>query len=193
METLISIMSIVFSNSTPKIPKPGIFGSKFKDSYAFIKLNNKKNSRVLTSNMKKVFRNCCPKYTNKAFWVRRLRIFIFSYETLLFHSSEEIDFSYENLAPNITRCFVKKLSETFSKPSSENTCIGVFSFWQLENNIIKWYNNITSYLKSALSNLPICKFSYKNKNVLIWYQKCLIWGFFCWNFKSQHPQIKMSL
>ena len=30
METLISIMSIVFSNSTPKIPKTGIFGSKFK-------------------------------------------------------------------------------------------------------------------------------------------------------------------
>ena len=70
METLISIMSIVFSNPTPKIPKPGIFGSKFKDSYAFIKLNN------------------------------------------------------------------KKTSETFSKPSSENTCIGVFSFWQLENNIV---------------------------------------------------------
>ena len=129
-------MSIVFSNSTPKIPEPGIFGSKFKDYYAFIKLNNKKNSRVLTSNMKKVFRNCCPKYTNKAFWVRRLRILIFSYETLLLHNSEEIDFSYENLAPNMARCFVKKVPETFSKPSSENTCIGVFSFWKLENNIV---------------------------------------------------------
>ena len=36
---------------------------------------------------------------------------------------------------------------------------------------------LLSYLKSAPSNLAICKISRKNKNAKIWKQKCLIWVF----------------
>ena len=60
-------MTISFSNSSPKIRKPDIFGPKFKN-LLFFKLCNKGNSRVLISSMTMVFQNCCPKDLNKAFF-----------------------------------------------------------------------------------------------------------------------------
>ena len=61
LRALISITNIVFSNSSPKIPKSDIFGPKFKDFYFCVKLCNKTNSRKLISNMTILFSNSSPK------------------------------------------------------------------------------------------------------------------------------------
>ena len=60
-------MTISFSNSSPKIPKSGIFDPKFKNFYFCTKLCKKTNSRRLILNMTMVFQNCCTKKLNKAF------------------------------------------------------------------------------------------------------------------------------
>ena len=54
-------MTISFSNSSPKIPKQGIFGLKFKEIYFRIKLCNETNLRALISNMTILFSNPSPK------------------------------------------------------------------------------------------------------------------------------------
>ena len=41
---------------------------------------------------------------------------------------------------------------------------------------------LLSYMKSAPSNLSICKISRKNKNVYFWDKKCLIRVYLGWNF-----------
>ena len=68
-------MTILFSNSSPKIPKPGIFGPKFSHFCYFTKFYYYNNSKVLISNMKILFQ----KYPNKAFLVPNLGIFIISW------------------------------------------------------------------------------------------------------------------
>ena len=75
---LISNMTIVFSNSSSKMCKSGIFGPKFKDFYFCSNICNKASSRVLISNMIMVFQNSCPKHPNKACLVPDLRLFIFA-------------------------------------------------------------------------------------------------------------------
>ena len=50
-----------FSNCSPKIPKQGIFGPKFKDFYFCTKLCNKTNSRTMIWNMTVIFLNSSPK------------------------------------------------------------------------------------------------------------------------------------
>ena len=69
-------MTIVFSNSSPKVPKWGIFSPKCKEFYFCAKLCNKANLRALFLNVTLVFQNCCPKHSNRAFLVLDLRIFI---------------------------------------------------------------------------------------------------------------------
>ena len=75
---LISNITILFSNSGPKILKSGIFGSKVKDFYLYTKLCNNTNLRTLNSNMTIVFQNCCPKDPNNALSILDLRNFIFA-------------------------------------------------------------------------------------------------------------------
>ena len=53
-------MTIIFSNSCPKIHRLGIFGPKFKDFY-FEPLYNQINLRALISNMTMAFFNSSPK------------------------------------------------------------------------------------------------------------------------------------
>ena len=52
---LISNMTILFSNSNPKISKKGIFGPKFRHFCFFKKFCNETNLRVLISNTTIVF------------------------------------------------------------------------------------------------------------------------------------------
>ena len=70
-------MTILFSNSSLKVPKLCTFGPKFEDFYFHIKLYNKADSRALISNMTIVFQNCYPEQPSKVFLVIDLRIFIF--------------------------------------------------------------------------------------------------------------------
>ena len=71
----------------------------------------------------------------------------------------------------------------------------------LNKNVVFWYfwaiisKNLLSYLKSASISL-FAKFHERNKNGLIWNQKCLIWVFLGWNLKTilsylkfRHPRI----
>ena len=70
---------MLFSNSSPKISKSGIFGPKFKNFYFCTKVCYKTNSRTLISNMTIIsFQILAQKYPNNAFLVPRLGIFIFS-------------------------------------------------------------------------------------------------------------------
>ena len=72
---LVRVMTIL-SNSSPKISKSDIFGSKFKHFSFCTELCNKTNSRKLISNMTIVFSNSSPKIRIK-YLVRNIRIFIF--------------------------------------------------------------------------------------------------------------------
>ena len=58
---LISNKTKIFSNSSPKIPKSGIFGPKIKDFYFCTRLCNKINSGTQISNMTMTFSNSSPK------------------------------------------------------------------------------------------------------------------------------------
>ena len=67
----------VFSNSSPKIPKSGISGPKFKDFQFCNKLCNKTNSNTLISNMTNFFFQIpVEKYPNKVFLIPNVGIFI---------------------------------------------------------------------------------------------------------------------
>ena len=58
---LISNMTILFSNSSPKIPKTGIFGTEFRHFCFFVKFCKQANLRVMISNMTILFSNSSPK------------------------------------------------------------------------------------------------------------------------------------
>ena len=75
MRVLISNMTILLSNSNPKIPKSDIFSPKFKDFHFSTKLCNKTSLKMLLSNM--TFKFQPQKYANLAFLVLNLGIFIF--------------------------------------------------------------------------------------------------------------------
>ena len=51
---------------------------------------------------------------------------------------------------------------------------------------------LLSYLKSAPSNLSICKISRKNKNAYIWDQICLFCVFLGWNLKTILSYLKSA-
>ena len=92
LRVLISNMTTVFSNSSPKIPKWDIFCPKFKNFYIYTKLCSKTNSRTLISNMTITFSNSSQKYASL---VPNLRIFIL-HQTLQSDKFEGIDFKYDN-------------------------------------------------------------------------------------------------
>ena len=71
----ISNMRIVFSNSSPKIHKSGIFGPKYK--LFFHKILQLDKFGVLISNMKILFSNSISKYPKKTFLVPKLGDFVF--------------------------------------------------------------------------------------------------------------------
>ena len=65
--TLISIMKLVFSYSSPKIPKSDSFSPKFNYFHFCTKLYNKMNSRALILRMTIVFQSCAPKHLHQVF------------------------------------------------------------------------------------------------------------------------------
>ena len=67
-------MTTQFSNSSPKLPKSGVFGPKFKHFCFFVKFCKQTNLRMLISNLTIVL---CQKYPNKAFLVPDIRHFCF--------------------------------------------------------------------------------------------------------------------
>ena len=85
-------MTIYVSTSSPKIPKSGIFGTKFKDFYFCTKLWNKTNYRTLISNMRIIFSNSIPKIQKSD---KEILVFVL-HETLQQDKFEGADFKYDN-------------------------------------------------------------------------------------------------
>ena len=56
-----SNIAILFSNSSPKLPKSGIFGPKFRNFHYFTKFCNYTNPKVLISNMTILLSNSSTK------------------------------------------------------------------------------------------------------------------------------------
>ena len=99
---LISNMTIVVSNSSPKITKQGFFGPKFCFFFFFEKFWSYTNSRVMISNMTiaffKILAQKCP---SNVFFVPNLDIFVclfvcFCGEILQLDKFEDADFKYDN-------------------------------------------------------------------------------------------------
>ena len=70
-------MTILLSNSSPKIPKSGIFDSKFRYFCVFVKFYNQTNSRVLISNMTILFSNSPVKIPKSNLFSPKCRHFCF--------------------------------------------------------------------------------------------------------------------
>ena len=71
------VLTILFSNSSPKIPKSGMFGPRFKHFYFCTKLCSKTNSRVLISNMTILFSNSSPKIPESRIFGPKFKDFCF--------------------------------------------------------------------------------------------------------------------
>ena len=104
MRVLISNMRILFSNSSPKIAKSGIFAPKFRYFCFFVKFWKWTNLRMMISNMTILFLKFLPKNTEiKHFWSKipkcgsfgpKFRHFI--HQILQLDKFEGIDFKYNN-------------------------------------------------------------------------------------------------
>ena len=110
-------MTIVVSNSSPKITKQGFFGPKFCFFFFFEKFWSQTNSRVMISNMTiaffKILAQKCP---SNVFFVPNLDIFVclfvcFCGEILQLDKFEDADFKYDN---------------SFWKFQAKNSQIGIF-------------------------------------------------------------------
>ena len=66
--TLISIMKLVFSYSSPKIPKSDSFSPKFNYFHFCTKLYNKMNSRTLILHVTIVFKIAAQNTNIRSFW-----------------------------------------------------------------------------------------------------------------------------
>ena len=78
----ISNMTILFSNSSRKTHKSGIFGPRFKDFYFCTKLCNKTNSKMLISNMTIIFSNSSSKIRKSDIFGPKFKNFFFLHKTL---------------------------------------------------------------------------------------------------------------
>ena len=74
---LISNMTILFSTSSPKIPKPGIFGSKFKDFYFASYFPRRQIRGRWLQIWQWFFQIPAWKYPNTPFFVLNISIFYF--------------------------------------------------------------------------------------------------------------------
>ena len=70
-------MTILFSNSSPKISKSWNFGSKLKDFHFCTRLCNKANLRTQISNMTIVFSNSTPKICKSGIFGPKFKDFYF--------------------------------------------------------------------------------------------------------------------
>ena len=93
---LISNTTILFSNSSPKIPKSGIFGPKFTKFCFSATFCNQANSRVLISNVTILFLNSTSKRHNSGIFVPQFGYFYFFGKILQIDKFEGADFKYDN-------------------------------------------------------------------------------------------------
>ena len=112
-ELLLNI-TILFSNSSPKEPKWGIFCPKFSDFYFCIIINDKTNLRTLISNMTMIISSSSPKIRKSGIFGLKFKVFCFSIKLCNKANSRE-------LIPDMTLVFQnscpKHPNKTFLVPN----------------------------------------------------------------------------
>ena len=149
-------MAILFSNSSPKILKSGIFGPKLKEFYFCTKLCNKANSRRLVSNMTIAFSNSSLNtYKLGVFLIPNLRIFIL-HQTLQLDKFEGVDFKYDHyffeFQPS-KAYFVLNISSYF-----------IFA-WNFEYSRVLTSKMAIAFLKNFSQKMPKYEIFFENSNV----------------------------
>ena len=104
-------MTIVFEISSSKIPKSGIFGSKFRYFFIFheiLQQNKFEGADFKYDNIVFKFR---PKSTQIRHFLSQILAFLFFGKTLLIDKFEGVDFKYDN-------SFFKILAQKYSNKAS---------------------------------------------------------------------------
>ena len=94
--TLISNMTIVFSNSTSKRSKLAIFGNQFKDFYFGLNFTIRQNRGCPFQIWQWFFQIPAQNYPNNAFFSPKCKYFLFLHETSHIEKLEDNDFENEN-------------------------------------------------------------------------------------------------
>ena len=114
-------MTKIFSNSSPKIPKSGIFVPKHKYFQYWTKLCSKINSRMQILNMTIVFSNPSPKICKSHIFGPKFRNFCF------FHEISQLD-KFRVLISNITILFSNS-SPKYPNKAFLVSNLGIFVFF----------------------------------------------------------------
>ena len=157
-------MTVLFSNSGPKIPKSDIFGPKFRNFCFFVKFCKQTNLRVLISNRTVVFlkilpknpqiRHCWSKYPNKAFLFPNSGIFVSS-KILQF---EGADFKYEIIFLKIlaqkypNTVFLVKNTQGIFSPKFKHFCF--FAKFRNQTNSKVLISNMTIFFSNSSIKIP---------------------------------------
>ena len=142
---LISNMTILFWNSSPKRPKSGIFGLKFKDSQFFIKLCSKGNSRALISNMTIFLFQIPVENTEIRHFGSYIQAFLFFGENLQLGKCESADFKNEN---NVLKILAQKYPHIRHFQSQIQTSLffcETLQLYKFEGATIKYDNIIFKF------------------------------------------------
>ena len=106
-------MTIVFSNSSFKIPKQVAFGLIFNFFLFWMKLWILKNSRGLISNMTVVFQNHSPKVTKQCVFSPKFKGFLFA-ANFVFRWIWGVELKV-GLSPSKKTCVIWKPSKNYEK------------------------------------------------------------------------------
>ena len=127
---LISNMTMLFSNSSSKIPKSGIFGPKFKDFQLCIKFCNKINSRTLISNITIFFSNSRPKIPKEDIFGPKFRDFYFFMkfcnQTNQRVLTSNVAIAFLKFQSNKTNSRISNMTIVFSNYSPKIRKLGIF-------------------------------------------------------------------
>ena len=148
-------MTILFSNYSPKIPKPDFFGHKFRNFCFSVKFCKQANLRVLISNITMVFLKFLPKNTQiRQFFVKNTQIrhfwsqiqaFLFFREILQLFKFKGVDFKYDNsflkFQPKNTQTkhsWSKILKNGFFDPKFRHFCFFTKICIQANSKVLKF-------------------------------------------------------
>ena len=148
-------MAILFSNSSPKILKSGIFGLKLKEFYFCTKLCNKTNSKKLVSNVTIAFSNSSLNICKLGvFLVQNLRIFIL-HQTLQLGKFEGVDVKSDHYF------FEFQPSKAFFLQNTSSYFIFV---WKFEYSRVLTSKMAIAFLKNSSQKTPKYEIFFENSN-----------------------------
>ena len=90
-------MTMLFSNSSPKVLKSGILGPKLRHFCFFVNFRKQTKLRVLISNMTIVFLKFLPKNTQGRHFLSQIQAFSLFQDILQLDKFEGADFKFDNI------------------------------------------------------------------------------------------------